>query len=177
MLYSESNVLSYKYLHTFTLGFWIQSSIPIKSYSTHFTSFQRPIPGIVDTFDAVPSEGVTVTNPIFMNISTTVALLTSCSFFTRQVTKVTITTVFTQIAHMTLRAVCANNILPYLNTAGSKFTRTWLAVIFFSFSWISIESILALVAVVTSCVVLADAFACHRVTCIRMTITLAGDTP
>ena len=167
----------FRSVHTFTLGFWIQSSIPIKSHSTPFTSIQRPIPGIVDAFDAVPSEGVAVTNRIFMNISTTVALLTSCSFFTREITKVTITTVFTQIALMTLRAVCTNNILPYLNTAGSKFTRTWLAVIFFSFSRISIESILAFVAVVTSCVVLADAFACHRVTCIRMTITLAGDTP
>jgi len=74
---------------------------------------------------------------------------------------------------VSLRAVCTDNVLANQDTAGAKFARARFAVIFSALRWVSIVTIFAFVAVVTDGVVLADTFACHRIACVRVTITLA----
>lgn len=65
---------------------------------------------------------------------------------------------------MSLRTICANNILAYQNATGTIFAGTWFAVIFGTFSWITIETFFACLTVVTNCVVLAIANTCHWIT-------------
>ena len=78
---------------------------------------------------------------------------------------------------MSLRTICANNAVTYQNATRAIFAWTWFAVIFGTFSWISIETFFACLTVVTNRVVLAIANTCHWITRLRVTITLAGNTP
>ena len=78
---------------------------------------------------------------------------------------------------MPLRTICTNNVLAYQNATGAIFAGTWFAVIFGTFSWISIEPFFACLTVVTNRVVLAIANTCHWITRLRVAITLAGNTP
>lgn len=90
---------------------------------------------------------------------------------------VTILAIVTQIPCVTFRTVCANNSFSNLNAAGAKHTGTRLAIIFISYSWVSIEAIFTFLTVVTHSVVLTAANPCHWIARVWVTITLTWNTP